>query len=334
MPDTRLILHVKGTEAETTELPKQMVRAAISQGQITHSQLIWSPSHNAWKQVREMPDLLPSQKLAPAPRPATSPKPLPKIILDTPNNPVARAAQAQGASPTPRIATASGSTPKVRAAGSPAVAAKAKFGTGTPVAAATTGKLQVRVPAKASSGSFVEEHKDDFHIVKWVCIGLGALLAVIILLNYLLVDEPLVSGMGKTSYADVSEYGHLGAFLQPNIMVIHIPASAKLTSDNMSDYLSALARSTPRNPITGNLYERIALTSGWTAQYSFSGYNWKELGQMANQDSDQRKDFILSQMNDAGGGSLLPATTLSQDAQQSRRDNVWNTFVAHFSANP
>jgi len=43
MPDTHLILHVKGTEAETTELPKEAVRAAISQGKLTHSQLIWSP---------------------------------------------------------------------------------------------------------------------------------------------------------------------------------------------------------------------------------------------------------------------------------------------------
>src|ERR1700683_2581321 len=45
MPDTRLILHVKGTEAETTELSRDVVRAAVSQGQLTHSQLIWSPQH-------------------------------------------------------------------------------------------------------------------------------------------------------------------------------------------------------------------------------------------------------------------------------------------------
>src|SRR5271154_4024377 len=77
MPDTRLILHVKGTERETTTLPKQVVRAAISQGQITHSQLIWSPTDNAWKQVRELPHLLPSQKLAPAPV-VTRTAPLPK----------------------------------------------------------------------------------------------------------------------------------------------------------------------------------------------------------------------------------------------------------------
>src|SRR5579863_5103316 len=79
-PDTKLILHVKGTENETATLPKQVVRAAISQGQLTHSQLIWSPPDNAWKQVREMPHLLPSQKLAPAPEPRAAAKPVPKVV--------------------------------------------------------------------------------------------------------------------------------------------------------------------------------------------------------------------------------------------------------------
>ncbi len=76
MSDTLLILHVKGTQQDTTSLPKEAVRAAISQGQITHSQLIWSPTQNAWKQVRELPHLLPSQELAPAPlpRPANQPQ--------------------------------------------------------------------------------------------------------------------------------------------------------------------------------------------------------------------------------------------------------------------
>src|SRR5258707_4657143 len=78
--DTHLILHVKGTESETARLPKQVVRAAISQGQITHSQLIWSPPDNAWKQVRELPHLLPSQKLAPAPAPRVPTGPIPRVV--------------------------------------------------------------------------------------------------------------------------------------------------------------------------------------------------------------------------------------------------------------
>ena len=67
--EEQLILHVKGTEAETRQLPKPQVRAAISQGEITHSQLIWSPVESAWKQVRELPELLPSQKARAGSRP-------------------------------------------------------------------------------------------------------------------------------------------------------------------------------------------------------------------------------------------------------------------------
>ena len=52
MSETRLILHVKGTESETAELPKDVVRTGLSQGKITYSQLIWSPNENAWKQAR------------------------------------------------------------------------------------------------------------------------------------------------------------------------------------------------------------------------------------------------------------------------------------------
>ena len=63
LPGERLILHVKGTESETQELPKAEVRAGISQGKITHSQLIWIPAENTWKPVRELPDLLPGETL-------------------------------------------------------------------------------------------------------------------------------------------------------------------------------------------------------------------------------------------------------------------------------
>src|SRR5471030_2025376 len=60
-PVERLILHVKGTESETRELPKQEVKAAISEGKMTHSQLIWIPGEQTWKPVHELPDLMPGE---------------------------------------------------------------------------------------------------------------------------------------------------------------------------------------------------------------------------------------------------------------------------------
>jgi len=146
------------------------------------------------------------------------------------------------------------------------------------------------------------------------------------------VDRPLVSQLSQTSYSDVTVYAHYGAFMQPNVMVIHVPASSKINSDNLTDFLVALAHSTPQNPITRDLYERVALTSGWTAQYSFSGGSWKQFGDMVHEDSAQRKEFLMNQMNDAAGQPVMPESTLNEAAQQAMRDQVWDKFVAHFTS--
>ena len=66
-PGESLILHVKGTTAETKEMPKKAIRTAIKEGKITHSQLIWSAEEHRWKQVRELPELLPARNSRPLP---------------------------------------------------------------------------------------------------------------------------------------------------------------------------------------------------------------------------------------------------------------------------
>jgi len=355
LPCERLILHVKGTEAQTTELPKQAVRAAISQGQITHSQLIWSPRENTWKQVRELPDLLPSQKLAPAPSRAAMaqvPMATDAIIPESPTGPVARAVSA-AAPPKVLVGAASVAQPRVRVASVPAdqprvrVASVSANQPQARVASVSADQPQARVASvsaqtptaraatpvvKHSTGHFVVKEDDEgSHPVKWVCIGLGILILFVLGGNYLMVDQPLVSNMSQTPYSNVTVYAHYGAFMQPNVMVIHIPASATLTPDNLADFLVTLAHSTPQNPITRDLFERVALTAGWTAQYSFSGYSWKELGDMGHDNAARRKEFLMAQMCDAGGQPLMPESTLNEEAQQAARNQVWATFVAHFT---
>jgi hypothetical protein len=293
--DDPLILHVKGTESETTMLPKQVVKAALSQGQLTHSQLIWSPADNAWKQLREMPHLLPSQKLAPAPPPRVATGPLPKVVA---------VAQPQA-----------GSVPRVSVSAA----------TGTP-------KVSVAVSAKARpTRSLVVKDDDESHPLKWLCIGLGALIVGAIAVNYLLVDQPLVSSLGQTHYAHVTVYAHLGAYVQPNVVVIHIPASASVTSDNLLDFLVALAHSTPQAPMSSNFFERVALTSGWTASYSISGSDWKQFGDMGQDDKAQQKEFLMGALGDASGQSLMPPTSLNEEAQEARREAVWKKFEACFT---
>ena len=302
LPVEHLILHVKGTESETQELSMQEVRAAVSEGKLTHSQLIWSPKANAWKQVREMPGLLPSQKLAPAPVPAR------KVAVAVSTTPVARALNA--------IVPGSADTPKPRVA----------------VASAKAPTVKAKTPHSVQyKKSYVVKEEDHSHPVKWLCIGLGILIAVVSGANYIMVDQPLASNFGQTSYSDVSVYAHFGAFMQPNVIVIHIPASSKITPGNLTDVLVALARSTPESPISHDVFARVALTSGWTAKYSFSGYSWKELGDMQKEGEDQRKEFLLAQLGNAGGESLMPESTLDERTQKATRDQVWKDFVAYFT---
>ena len=308
MTETRLILHVKGTEAETAELPKDIVRAAISQGHLTYSQLIWSSADNAWKQVRELPDLLPSQKLAPAPSRAAAvpaPKAVEAIIPESPTSPVARATAA--GTPHVRVAKAAAGTPHVRVAKAVAETPAVQAASAIPV---------------HSTGDLVVTEAESFRPLKLICIGLGIFILLVLAGNYLLVDRPLVSNLGKTSYSNVTVYAHLGAFMQPNVLVIHIPASSAITPDDLTDFLTALARSTPESPITHDLFERVAVTSGWTAQYSFSGGGWKQLGDMQHEDEAQRKEFLMVQLDDANGQSL------------PKRDEIWDAFTAHFAAKP
>ena len=308
MTDTHLILHVKGSVEETARLPKQVVRAAISQGQITHSQLIWSPADNAWKQVRELPHLLPSQKLAPAPAPRVGTVPLPEVtpMVRANTGPVPRVVRkATGPIPTVRVASDTGAAKPVVTAGQPKAAPAAR--------------------------NLVVEEDHGSHPLKWVCIGLGVLILFAVAVNTLLVDLPLTSRLRQSAYPNVSVYAHLGAFMQPNVMVIHVAPSAGITDANLPDFLVALAHSTPSTPFGGNLYQRIALTSGWMGQYSFSGYDWKQLGDMTQEDTAHRKEFLLDQIASANGQSLTSDLSISsEEAREAERDKIWAEFASHF----
>jgi hypothetical protein len=296
MPNTHLILHVKGTEQETTSLPKQVVRAAILQGEITHSQLIWSPEDNAWKQVRELPHLLPSQKLAPAPPPRLGTGALPKI----------EAVPQPQAVAVPRVAVKrSAQGPQARAV------------TARPVVAAVHD---------------VENAPNEFNPFKWLCLVLGVAIVGALGFNYVMVDQPLATNLGKTSYGSAPVYAHLGAFMQPDVLLIHIRPSPQVTGANLSDFLSAVARSTPRSPVSDVLFDHVALTSGWTAEYGFSGSDWKRLGEMQKASEADREFFILEKITDAGGLPLISTrSSLSEEAQLAGHARVWASIVRTFT---
>lgn len=304
MPDTSLIVHVKGTE-ETRTLPKQIVRAAIAQGQISRSQLIWSPIHNAWKQVRELPHLWPSQKLAPAPLPratGTLPKVKPTGTLVKPSGTLPKIAAEQ---------------PQPGAAATPRVAVKA-----TPVA---------RAKASTSRSTVVEEEKGGFNPLKGVVIGLALLIVIVLAGNYFFVSQPLASKLGATPYGSVSAFAHLGAFVQPGALVIHVSPSSAVPKDKVVDFLVTLAHSTPQ---PDSFYERISLTTGWTSHYTLSGFAWKKLGDMRQESDEEKQNFLLSQLMDANGQPLFAPNPNADPAQvQAQREHAWNSLLTYFAGN-
>jgi len=294
MSNTQLILHVKGTEQDTTTLPKHVVRAAISKGDITHSQLIWSVEDNAWKQVRELPHLLPSQKLAPAPPRRGGTGALPKVEPRSEAEPVVAVAPRAGVK-------VSAKQPKVAA-------------------------------AKARRAPVSSQPPNEFNIIKWVCVVLIVVIFGAVGFNLAMVNQPLMANLSKTSYGRVEVFGHLGAFVQTNVLLIHIPPSSQVTRENLTDFLTVLAQSTPKSPLSGVLFDHIALTPGWTGRYGFSGSDWDQLGGMQKASQEERKQFILEKLTDASGDSLdNTRTTLNEDKRQAERDKLWEEFSSAFT---
>lgn len=303
MSEPDLILHVKGTENETKSLPKQAVRAAIAQGQISRSQLIWSPVHNAWKQVRELPHLWPSQKLAPAPdrRPSI---PIPKMA-NVPQPRISSGAPQAAAVPQPRV--------KMAAKASASVAA------------------QPAEETEEKSEDYKVAEKPHFNPLKWLCLVLIVFILGALGYNYVAVEQPLLAGMNDTAYASkATVYAHLGGFMQRDALEIHIFKSPAIDKTNLTSFLVAVAHSTPQKD---RVFERISLTSGFMGQYSMAGSTWKEFGDMGQADPEQQKKFLLDQLIDSSGQSLVYVTpNMTSEAQNAAREKAWNAFVADFTS--
>jgi hypothetical protein len=264
---------------------------------------------------------VPQPKIA---QPAIAETPVPTVREAQEATPVAepRPAAAEGTAQVPSVRVATATT-----AHRVAVAAPQAVQAPRPVAAAAT----PHAAAAPHAGHVIKEDDDGFHPVKWICIIVGVLLAIVLAVNFLFINRPLASSLGQTSYANVFVYGHYGAFVQPNVIVIHIPRSDKLTADNLAEFFVALAQSTPKNPITNDYFDRVAITSGWTAQYSFPGSAWKSLGDMKGQSAEDIRTQVLSNGSDGSGEPLLGATTLNEAAQEERREAMWKQFVANFT---
>jgi hypothetical protein len=302
MADTQLILHVEGEK--TAAIPKRIVRAGIAQGQIKYSQLVWSPIHTAWKQIRELPHLWPSQKIAPPP-PAR------------PNPPMA-------VSVAPRVAAgpilAPRAVPSVKVSAPPKVPVLA----GESVGAVPRARVS---PSFAAPATPVVARGNDTagRIAKWLSFGVGGLLLLAVGVNAVLIDRPLAGNLQISTFKNVPVFAHLGAFIQPADLVIHVPKSAAINRDNLAQFLSTLAHCTPPRPFTQEPFDRVSIGSGWAGRFSFPGAAWTDLGKLTDSPYEQQ-DFILSEVDDASGQPLAPAGVTSEV-----RDQAWAALLREFT---
>lgn len=313
MPDSdssTLIVSIPGTQ-DTQELSRAAVIAGIQRGEISQDQWIWSPEHNDWKQVREFPELQSGLM--------TLPKSAPQTIQPTAAKVPQAAQQPVAATATPKAAV------KVpQAAAQPAVA-KAPQAAKVKVGPSQTQQLA------GTRYSQPMEVKHEFPYFK-ILLGAGFLaLAGIIGGNYLLINEPLETNLAATGFRAVQVYGHLGAFVQPGALVIHVVPTKTLTADNFADFLIALAKSSPQQPINGKAFTNIGLTTAWQSQYAMDGESWQRLGQLKGVSDAAKTRYVIEHLLQINGAPLVIKHAGDSPEEQTKKATAaWQALVSHF----
>jgi len=299
-PPSTLIIAIPGTQ-ETKEMSRQDVLDAIGRGEILPDNWVWSPADNDWKMVSDIPEL----------QPAPAPAPTPSFM----NGAVPTAAMSAHFPPS------AGKTP---AAAQPAAAVVRQPVVQPKVEGRTPALTETQLLARTQYSQPMEV-KHEFPIFK-VLFFISFVLATSVLgANYFLVDEPFVANLGTTSFGTVKAYAHLGAFSQPGALVIHVPPTDKLNSDNLADFLVALAKSTPLQPFNQQAFNGIGITSAWQSQFLMNGIDWQKLAEMSSATTEEKKKFEIEHLAQIDGTLLIdPRKNNSVEAQ----NKAWQTFVA------
>ena len=288
-----LFLAVPGTQ-DTRELGLDDVRNAVARGEITLDNWAWSPTRNEWVPLSQMPEFAPAPVAAvaaPAPIPALVP------VKVQPKTAVRISAPAQAQ----------------------VSAARAAAGQGAPKRHAATFYSKP-----------IEEHH-EFPVFKVLFVVLGLIIAALIGVNYCLVDQPFRQNMAKTEFATVQTHAHLGAFVQPGVLLIHIIPSEQITPDNFADFLTALTQSAPRGAIAGQTFSTIGLTSSWLGQYAITADDWNGFADMSGFTPSQKKDYIIGHLKNMDGSPLFETEkNATPEANAAVEDKVWARLVNHF----
>ena len=304
------------------------------------------------KQTLSTPAPISKITVNPAPLPAAQPAPVSKITVNP--APIARTFV-----PTSKTAAAPPVAPMAAAAAAPALFnAKTPAPSPKPLPSVTSPPSGPRdtpglVPGKMEPIAKTTVHKNapappKKRVVRprrdpkvheeglsYTKISFGVLyvaVAAIIGANYFLVDKKMDETLAHTPFVLVPAHAHLGSFVQPNALVIHVLPNAELTNDNLADYLQTLAKSTPGRPFMEDKpFGMVALTSAWFSEYAFTGADWQALGKMKDASSDDRRDFITDHLCTIAGQPLIHHTaTQGLVDLKAQRTHVWQDLTTHF----
>jgi hypothetical protein len=175
------------------------------------------------------------------------------------------------------------------------------------------------------------EDSREFPIFKTFFFILALVVAAMVGVNYYLIDQPYHQNLGRTPFASITTHAHLGAFVQPSALLIHILPSTEITSDNFADLLTTLTQCAPSEALKGMPFTSVALTSSWLGEYVISAGDWKGFADMAGLSADQKREYVLNHLEKNDGSPLV--TYLKKDTPDDRKAHeakAWNDLVAHF----
>jgi hypothetical protein len=199
----------------------------------------------------------------------------------------------------------------------------------------------VAAPMKAQAGAMphaatyfsksMDDHPHEAPVLRILFIGLGLVIVALVVVNYFLIEQPFRTKMATTPFADVSAHAHLGAFMQPTALLIHVLPNAKINSDNFADLLTALAQSAPRHALPGMDFKTVSLTPGWLGRYLISSDDWAGFADMSGFTPDEKRQFVLTHVERGGGAPLLTVhRNETLDQRNAEEDAVWRQLVATF----
>ena len=178
---------------------------------------------------------------------------------------------------------------------------------------------------------FDDDRPDGFPYIKFLVGLLTVALAVVVALNYLWIDKPLNASIARTPYLLVPVHAHLGSFVQPTAIVLHILPTQELNKDNFADFLQKLAHGTPAPPFQARFYEVVTLTPAWFSEFAMPGDDWSKLAHMDGAKPEAIRNFVTLHLCNLAGQPLVGRLSNLDPAQlTAAKDKVWNELTGKF----